>query len=672
MALIGNVSGSLTKTAAGKSYIRQGSGITITSGSTESNEHFITISASSGGSVAADDIASGDDAINLQTSSGNVLVDSQAGTTTIDGHTGVTVQSTNSGDITLDSVADVVLDADGDQVTLKFGGNTGQLDFSNTNSGDITIQQKTDGKIISFLDHDGSANFNILDAGAGISVIRDSASIKFGENEDIILTHDPDRGLILEQPTDATGEPVFTVKTVGDLASGGGIEFISDNGAGEGDGDVLGFLSFKGDDSGDNATQYAKLSVLSSDVTDGDEGGQFKFEVMANDGASGNHALTEAFNIIGGLSSAAEVVVNDGGEAISFRVESNNSTHMLHVDQDDMIGIGIDANSMPVNNAYMFVSGAKSATNAQDTDNDEGVHFGGDVVVSGSMFGNVVNAKLGFGTDQSIQLGQNVVVGGAVQHQGNTDTQIAFDTDKMTLSAGGVEMITLTEADNDSVVVNGAGTAADLDFRVASSGKSHAIFVDGGNDFVEIGAAGEAFTSQDVNVHLSGTVGSNESPDNAILVSGDLVVSGAIFGGGAEGITGRELTLSSQVISVGNSRGEEFGEDVSFFVSGSKAVPNSAEQKTHIGVALFGGSVVLSGSVLPGLDNAINLGASTNRFANIFTADLNLRNERGDWTLIEEEEFISFRNNATGKRYKMLMQEITGDGSYGPGNDGEM
>ena len=132
------------------------------------------------------------------------------------------------------------------------------------------------------------------------------------------------------------------------------------------------------------------------------------------------------------------------------------------------------------------------------------------------------------------------------------------------------------------------------------------------------------------------------------------------------------MILASKVVTVGSSRGEEFGEDVSFFVSGSTAAPNSTEQQTNVGVTLFGGSVVLSGSVIPGLDNSINLGASTHRFANIFTADLNLRNERGDWTLIEEEEFISFRNNATGKRYKMLMQEITGDGSYGPGNDGEM
>ena len=75
---------------------------------------------------------------------------------------------------------------------------------------------------------------------------------------------------------------------------------------------------------------------------------------------------------------------------------------------------------------------------------------------------------------------------------------------------------------------------------------------------------------------------------------------------------------------------------------------------------------------VPATDNAVDLGTSALRFRNIFTGDLNLRNDRGDWTLIEENDFISFRNNKTGRRYRMIMEDITGMGNYGPGNDGEM
>ena len=83
-------------------------------------------------------------------------------------------------------------------------------------------------------------------------------------------------------------------------------------------------------------------------------------------------------------------------------------------------------------------------------------------------------------------------------------------------------------------------------------------------------------------------------------------------------------------------------------------------------------SVNLTQPLLPTSDNAVNLGSATARFANIFTGDLNLRNDRGDWTLIEENDFISFRNNKTGRRFRMVMEDITGLGNYGPGNDGEM
>jgi len=77
-------------------------------------------------------------------------------------------------------------------------------------------------------------------------------------------------------------------------------------------------------------------------------------------------------------------------------------------------------------------------------------------------------------------------------------------------------------------------------------------------------------------------------------------------------------------------------------------------------------------SLFPQNDNAFDLGKASNRFRNIYTADLNLRNDRGDWTLIEENDFISFRNNKTGRRFRMVMEDITGLGNYGPGNDGEM
>jgi len=67
---------------------------------------------------------------------------------------------------------------------------------------------------------------------------------------------------------------------------------------------------------------------------------------------------------------------------------------------------------------------------------------------------------------------------------------------------------------------------------------------------------------------------------------------------------------------------------------------------------------VTDGAILPTTDNDISLGSASKRFANIFTNDLHLANERGDWTIIEEEEYLSIRNNKSGKLFKFVLQEI--------------
>lgn len=60
----------------------------------------------------------------------------------------------------------------------------------------------------------------------------------------------------------------------------------------------------------------------------------------------------------------------------------------------------------------------------------------------------------------------------------------------------------------------------------------------------------------------------------------------------------------------------------------------------------------------PGVDSTFDLGGPSIRWANIYTGDLHLRNERGDYTLIEESDFLSIRFNKNGKRYKFLLERV--------------
>lgn len=139
---------------------------------------------------------------------------------------------------------------------------------------------------------------------------------------------------------------------------------------------------------------------------------------------------------------------------------------------------------------------------------------------------------------------------------------------------------------------------------------------------------------------------------------------GSIYTTGSVAFRGAESSVDSP--------GDK-GADVWFYVSGSST------QK-----ALFGGDLVTSSSlrvdgnaifgnatsdtitfngkvntsILPSGDLAYNLGSTTERWANIYTGDLHLRNDRGDWTVIEEEEYLSLRNNKTGKMYKFVLEEV--------------
>jgi hypothetical protein len=113
-------------------------------------------------SSAADDITTGDGAVSIATSSGNVTIDSQAAGLILDGHTGITLQNA-SGDILIDSAADIVLDAAGNDFSFK-SADTEFLRVTNS-TGDAIIKPIVDAKDIIFQQRDGTEVARIEDNG---------------------------------------------------------------------------------------------------------------------------------------------------------------------------------------------------------------------------------------------------------------------------------------------------------------------------------------------------------------------------------------------------------------------------------------------------------------------------------------------------------------------------
>ena len=189
------------------------------------------------GSPALDDVGTGDAASTLQTSSGAITIDSNAAAVTVDGHTGVTLQSTNSGNILLDSVADIVLDAGGADVTLKDDGTvygsltqsggelliksgstpTTALTLAGANAtlagtlgvgaitGTSTIQGTTITATTAFVpDASDGAALGTSALEFSDLFLADGAVINFGDDQDITLTHSADTGLTTNGTFQAT------------------------------------------------------------------------------------------------------------------------------------------------------------------------------------------------------------------------------------------------------------------------------------------------------------------------------------------------------------------------------------------------------------------------------------------------------------------------------------
>jgi len=78
--------------------------------------------------------------------------------------------------------------------------------------------------------------------------------------------------------------------------------------------------------------------------------------------------------------------------------------------------------------------------------------------------------------------------------------------------------------------------------------------------------------------------------------------------------------------------------------------------------------VECNGNFLPQTDNTDDLGSLSTRWANIYTADLNLSNEGskndvdgtwGQYTIQEGEDNLYLINKRSGKKYKFLLQEVS-------------
>jgi hypothetical protein len=65
-----------------------------------------------------------------------------------------------------------------------------------------------------------------------------------------------------------------------------------------------------------------------------------------------------------------------------------------------------------------------------------------------------------------------------------------------------------------------------------------------------------------------------------------------------------------------------------------------------------------SGHVVPGTNATQDLGSASLRWNTVYTSDLSLKNDHGDWTIVEGEDDLFLYNNKKNKVYKFALTEV--------------
>ena len=262
------------------------------------------------------------------------------------------------------------------------------------------------------------------------------------------------------------------------------------------------------------------------------------------------------------------------------------------------------ANFVTGSNTWFYISGAIGSALPGGTSYGT-VTFGGDVQISGTLYGGNIS---GSGSP------------------GGSNTQIQFNDAG---SFGGESALTWQKAPN---ILTLSGTLLTTGIAEFAGGY--------GNSGVTITAAGNIST--DGSLTVDGVTVLN----NTTTITGSLLTTGIALFAGGYGNSGVTITAAGNISTNGELRVEGITMLNNDVILGNSFTDTIA----------FNGYV--TSSIIPTHNVTWNLGSPILRWANIYTGDLHLQNDRGDWTIVEEEDFLCVVNNKSGKKFKMMLEPI--------------
>jgi len=226
----------------------------------------------------------------------------------------------------------------------------------------------------------------------------------------------------------------------------------------------------------------------------------------------------------------------------------------------------------------------------------------------------------------------------------------------VTGSAGFNGNVTLGDAAADTVTVNGTTTFAGAAVTTTFAGNTQVgglLGVTGSAGFngnVTLGDASADTVTVNGTTTFAGSGVTTTFAGDVAVNGGDVTSSATTFNLLNSTVTTLNVGGAATAVEIGAATGTtSINNDLT--VDGNTTLGNASTDTVTF-------TARAASSLLPAADVTYNLGSSTLRWANIFTGDLHLKNDRGDYTLIEEEDFLTIRFNKTGKRYKFMLEAV--------------
>ncbi len=210
-------------------------------------------------------------------------------------------------------------------------------------------------------------------------------------------------------------------------------------------------------------------------------------------------------------------------------------------------------------------------------------------------------------------------------------------------------VVVVTEASGAVTFKSGIFNAADgtAAFTIADSTGALSLSA----ALTSLGVTGATTLSSTLAVSGTSTLTGNVTAAGDLTVTGGLTVNGT-----TTTVNSTTLQIDDKNIDLAHSPSGSEGADAA--VDGGGITLKSSDSDKEIKWVNADDAWTFNQHLFPSADNASDLGSAAKRWRNIYTTDLHLANERGNWTVIEEEDYLTLRNNKTNKVYKLVMEEI--------------